>query len=289
MPMSKKQNGIQCIQKVLNSGIRVFRKKKRVWHLNIIFLLGLLFFVHRFLFLFSDLSKNVYSIVLYPVLLSQKYVVLPIKDFFQHRKTKQELQDLVCRLQVEKERLLSENITLNASCAYFEQIGELIHFKKRYDFSELKLSQIIFKHINNKSHFVFVNQGAWHGIKQDMVAVYKNVLIGRVVEVYPLYSKVILTTDRSCKVASFCAKTRANGIHVGQNSLEQTMLFRVSHLLRIIEGDLILSSGEGLVFPQGFALGKIVSAKKGELYYDIKVKPILDLDRIQYCFLIKKG
>ncbi len=52
--------------------------------------------------------------------------------------------------------------------------------------------------------------------------------------------------------------------------------------------DVIISSGEGLVFPKGFALGTVVAADKGELFYDIMVKPALDFKTLQYCMLVAK-
>ena len=267
----------------------MFKRRKKGWFLYIILIGVSLFLINRFVVSFSVIPKYIYSAALYPVFVSQKYIVSPIKNLFEKRKNNNELHELVFSLHNEKERLLAENIQLSAAAEHYEKIEELVDFKKRYSFSELKLAQVIFKHINEKSHFVFVNQGSRHGIKPDMVAVYKNLLIGRVVEVYPFSSKVLLITDKSCKVASFCAKTRANGIHVGKNDIKHTSLSRVSHLSRVKDEDLILSSGEGLVFPKGFGVGKIYASKKGDLYYQIESTPLFDVKKLEYFFLVQKG
>ena len=39
-----------------------------------------------------------------------------------------------------------------------------------------------------------------------MIAVFKDCFLGRVVEVYPWYSKVLLITDPGCKVAVYAPK-----------------------------------------------------------------------------------
>jgi cell shape-determining protein MreC len=62
----------------------------------------------------------------------------------------------------------------------------------------------------------------------------------------------------------------------------------VSHLESVSVGDDVFSSGEGMVFPKGFALGKVISADKGDLFYTITVQPALDFQSLRYCTLIAK-
>jgi len=267
----------------------VFKRKKRRRFLYIFIFTVLLFTVHYFFISFSDIAKYSYSCVLYPVLLSQKYIAAPIKKFFQERKDKQELRELVFKLHRKNEKLLSENMQLRSTHSFYEQVKEIVDFKKRYSVDNLQFCQIIFKHINDNSHFVYIDKGSKQGIEKDMVAVYNTFLLGKVIETFPRYSKVLLVTDKSCKVAAYCSKTKSQGIHVGCNKDKQTMLNRVTHFSQVQKDDLILSSGYGLVFPQGFALGKISKVKKGELYHEIKVKPIFDIQKIDYCFVLKKG
>ena len=132
-----------------------------------------------------------------------------------------------------------------------------------------------------------------------MVALYNNNIVGKVIEVYPWYCKVCLITDADCKIAassfislnankSIRVQKGASGIHEGINNAMFTTLRYVSHLESVNVGDTILSNGEGLIFPKGFALGKITQAHKGELFYEITVQPILDLQSLQYCTLIAK-
>ena len=249
----------------------------------------MLFFINRFVVSFYGRYRYTYSLTVYPFLLSQRYIISPIKTFFAKKKTRQELEKQLSQLQKKMDDLIAENIQLSATSAHYDHIKEILDFKQRYQFSEFTLSKVIFRHINQKSHFVFINKGSSHGIEPDMVAVYKNFLVGRVVEAHPYFSKVILVTDKSCKVAVYCKNTKAHGIHVGKNLADCTYLSHVSHLLNIKKDDVIVSSGDGLVFPKGFALGKIVTAQKGDLYYDVTVSPFFDINNIDYCYIIKKG
>jgi rod shape-determining protein MreC len=226
---------------------------------------------------------------MYPVLYVQHKLSTPIKECFQLYKTVQEMADELAIVRAEKESLQAELIALKSTEQYHENIKELLDFKKRYSSDFVVIGQIIFKHFSPQIHFFLVDRGSKHGIQVDMIAVYNNCLIGRVCEVYPWYCKVVAITDSSCKVAAYCDYTKACGIHVGVNQLEQTNFERVSHLLSVKNGDMILSSGEGLVFPHGFGLGRVKECKKEGLWNRIVVEPLVNLKELSSCALLHKG
>ncbi len=140
--------------------------------------------------------------------------------------------------------------------------------------------------------------GSSQGIKKDMVALYCNAIVGRVTQVYPWYCKVCLVTDADCKIAALCLSSVAlakvgpekgvSGIHEGINDSLYTAMRYISHLESVNVADDVLSSGEGLIFPKGFALGKVVAADKGELFYTITIQPALNFHTLRYCTLIAK-
>lgn len=267
----------------------MFKRKKRRKYLYILFLVALLYTMHRYVLSMSQAKEYFYSGLLYPVLLSQKKIILPVKNFFTQRKNKLELQELVFNLHEENKKLVQENIELRSIINFHNQTREVLEFAKQYKIEKKKLCQVLFRNLTQNSHFIYVDKGSSCGVLPNMVAVYKNCLLGRVTDVYPFYSKVLLITDKLCKVAAYCADTGSNGIHVGKNSMEYTSLDRVSHLCTVQKGDLVLSSGYGLVFPQGFALGKIAGYISGDLYHQIDISPVYNIQDIDYCFLIQKG
>lgn len=249
----------------------------------------LIFFVGRRLVVStSDMVGQFASYLMYPVLLVQNKIVSPIKAFFQHHRSLAELNNEIANLQIQKEVLQADIIALKGQVHYYNDIKELLAFKKRYDPEVAQLGQILFKQFSNQAHFFLVNLGSSQGIKPDMIALYNNCLIGRVSEVYPWYCKIIAITDRSCKVAAYCDQSASCGIHVGTNELGLTALKRISHLSTVKEGDLVLSSGEGMVFPRGFGLGHIKSYKKKGLWHQITVEPLVNLENLSYCLLAHK-
>jgi rod shape-determining protein MreC len=245
--------------------------------------------VHHLLTSSSGTAERISSYLMYPILLSQQHIVAPIKSMFAQKKTVQELELQVKRLEIERDHLLATNIELQSSISYAQQTKELSDYRRLYNTDAAFIAQILVKNFSDQSHYFFVDGGSLKGVQPDMVAVYKNCLVGRVTQVYPHYSKVMLITDKTCKVAAQCTGTKALGIHEGCTQENQCVLNYVSHLFSLERGDLVISSGEGLVFPKGFALGKVKEFTIKGVYYTVDVEPMIDLRRLNYCYIIQKG
>lgn len=248
------------------------------------------FFVCRYCSLFGSSTVGVVSsCFLYPVLRIQKSLIEPMQQWVGNRTSFAQLQQKYAALHDERVQLIAENIALKSSNHYVRSTAELLTFKKRYEKTGERLVQVLARHLSADNQFFLVNAGSRQGVQKDMVALYGNCLLGRVAHVYPWYCKVYLITDSQCKVAAVCTKTGATGIHEGLNNELNTALSHVSHLEKVEVGDTLISSGEGLVFPQGFGLGTIISAERGDLVYTITVKPLVDFNTVRYCTLLAKN
>ncbi len=268
----------------------MFQRRKKIKTLYFVTFGGVIFFIiHRFLFSHFSFINTASSLISYPVLVAQKYVVAPVQLFFKRRKKNVQLTKEVQTLRAEIQKLTAENIELKSQLNYYSDIKELVQFKKRYNKNNGITAQVLLKKLSSQSHIFFIDKGSRYDIEKDMVVVFKNCLVGKVTEVFPFYSKVLLVTDKKCKVAGVCSKTKATGIHVGTNSFDATDLQRISHLSSMKEGDVVISSGDGLIFPQGFALGKVKKATVDGLYFSVIVEPLIDVRDIRYCVVLQKG
>jgi cell shape-determining protein MreC len=61
----------------------------------------------------------------------------------------------------------------------------------------------------------------------------------------------------------------------------------VSHLDTLKEGDLVISQGEGLIFPRGFGLGRVKSYELDGVQYHVTIEPLLDVSTLTFCLLLK--
>jgi rod shape-determining protein MreC len=236
----------------------------------------------------TGIGENVISCMVYPFLRIQQGVVSTFSDYKKYWASHATLLQNLQELQEENRTLLAQIVQAQALQHYKETTQELISFKQRYEVRKSLLAHVILKQFSDNEHSLLVDRGSLHGCEIDMVAVYKNCLLGRVECVYPLYSKIRLITDKGCKVAAYCRASKARGIHEGCNGAYSSLQF-VSHLSQITPHDILISSGEGLLFPQGFGIGRIASFQPDGLYYAITVKPLLKFEELEYCYLIKKG
>ncbi|MBS1987643.1 rod shape-determining protein MreC [Candidatus Dependentiae bacterium] len=248
---------------------------------------GLFFVAHRVLFFKHGMLEDAISYATYPVLWIGNVVQATTNsctDFFQsHAALRQQCQEL----QAQCDTLQGALTAQVAAAHYYEGSKELIDFLQRYDLENKLFAKVLIQHLDDDEHYYYINQGSSHGVTKDMVALYKFQILGRVTEVYPWYSKVMLITDKHCKVAAYTNTTNANGIVKGLNKLDECELIYVSHLLPISDDDLVLSSGQGLVFPEGFCLGQVArhALQEQALYHTIYVRPMVDFKAIKFCWL----
>ena len=192
-------------------------------------------------------------------------------------------------LQKEKELLLEKCNALEATSCYASKIESIVTFAQRYDVKKMRLCQVLLKKLSANEQTFIIEGGLKHGISVDMAVVYKGNLVGKIVRVFDVMSIVMLVTDKRCNVSSYCLKTKTRGILKGLNNDQEVQLHYVDRLSYVEDLDIIVSSGEGLIFPEGFCLGTIVSISPDGVHYKVKVKPSLEPSKIDYCYVVAKG
>lgn len=195
--------------------------------------------------------------------------------------------DRLKSLQKENQLLALQNVRLRAALDFAKDIKELHQFNERYK-QKGQIAQVLTRSFCNQEHYFLLDAGTNKKISKDMIVTFKNSLIGRITDVYPWYSKAQLITDKDCKIAAYTQHTRSLGIHGGNNSAAHCSLDFVEHLAPLKIGEKVYSSGQGLIFPRGFALGKIEAIEHNDLYKKVTVKPLCNFEKIEYCTIILK-
>lgn len=222
--------------------------------------------------------------------LSVRHQVLgPIQRWQQRRLVRKRIYRMLQQYHSDCENLRSQLVELRALHAYQEDIAELSEFKKMYSNGAHQIAQIVQKTLTPFEQSYILDRGSYSGVEIGMAAVYKNCLIGRVTDVYPTFCRIVLITDTACPVSARSAVTRAVGVHEGFGDAQHTRFSFVSHLETVNTGDMIISSGASLIFPQGFLLGTVMSVHNNGLHLEISIAPAIDFHTLSYCALVKKG
>ena len=138
------------------------------------------------------------------------------------------------------------------------------------------------------SHVFLIDKGARRGVKENMLVLSESALVGKVVEVGPLVSKVLLITDPNSKIGVLLQRTRQGGILFGTSQGECRVKY-ISIDTQLAEGDIVETAGFGGAFPKGLIVGTIEQAWKepGQIYQVAKVKPLADLSRLEEVALVE--
>jgi len=267
----------------------LYRSSIRTIGLWIIGIVLFSFAVHRGIVVaHPSIGECTSSYITYPFLRICSAIINPITHWCSERALAHDLLVQHKRLLDDYATLQQEYIRCRAKQDMYDDTQDLITFN---NISEEKghIAQIMMRYISDQSHYYLVDAGSEHGIEPDMVALYKECLVGRVTHVYPYYCKVVLVTDALCKISAYCSETKTTGIHEGLNNTRATTLRHVSHLASMQNDDLVLSSGEGLIFPRGYSLGTVETHSHDGLLYSITIKAMLDFNTLQYCLLTRRG
>ena len=248
-------------------------------------LLLILFLINKIFFFKKTILEDIAANVSYPFLWLGSTIAKPIENVFAHKKNYHKLLSENILLKEENGNLLKENIALQSTIHFDKKSQEILDFKQRYNLDTAIFANVITKNITENEHYFFINRGKIHNIKKDMIAIYKFQIIGKVTDVFRWYSKVLLITDKNCKIAAYTNNTNASGICQGINNINKLKFDFVNHFSNIEKDDFVISSGQGLIFPEGFCAGKVSEYKKNGLYYDISITPLVEIDKIENCLI----
>lgn len=246
----------------------------------------LFFLVHTFVSNRITIVDRVFSIIVVPFLSAYHYCISPFKEKYTHYKEYQKLVEERDFYKKSYTTLHERHIQNLATKGFDQRTAKLEKFSKRYLSNNSILCKILLHRISNNEQVILVNSGSRHGVTSDMIATYGSCLIGRVIEIFPYYSIVQLITDKRSRISVYCAKTHAKGIVEGENKNNELRLSYVDCLQPLQENDLLISAGEGTVFPEGFGIGTIASYEQQDLHYNVTVTPCYDFQTLEYCYLI---
>ncbi len=169
------------------------------------------------------------------------------------------------------------------------RLQKLLAFRSEQAYPEAYLAtKVIARNPGRISNTILIDAGLSQGVLNRMPVVTANGLVGRVLESHTETAVVQLLLDRNCRVS---AVVQREGRTQGIVMCEEGVFYLKDVLVRsdIEEGDLVVSSGLGEMFPKGLYIGRV--AFFGEevqgLFREVILTPGVDFGNLEEVFVLK--
>ena len=166
------------------------------------------------------------------------------------------------------------------------RLRELLNYKSNAPQFDLLPASVIGRNSSTWSNHIIINRGSDDGVRKNMTVVTPNGLVGSVHEAYGSYSEVELITDPRSAVGAIVqrADSRLAGVVKGAaDSSSAINMTNIPQNANIVEGDIIVTSGFGGMYPKGIVIGTVTSLKNdigGLLQYAV-LYPAVDFQKLE--------
>jgi len=197
----------------------------------------------------------------------------------------------VRNLKIQNQLLLSQN---------FKLIREINQLKRQEEENEV-LRKVLNLELNKKfefllakaiaedidQDFILISQGEDTGVKKNMVVITEEgILVGKVKEVFPNFSKVKLITAKDSVFDVLV--NEGLGLAKGQGNLGLSLQL-VPKENQIGRGDIVQTTSFGGTFPEGLLVGKVRNIQRADVepYARGEISPFFTQTQLKFLLVIK--
>ena len=165
-------------------------------------------------------------------------------------------------------------------------LRQLLNYKKANLQFDLLPANVIGRDSATWSSHIIINRGTDDGVQKNMTVITPDGLVGNIHEAYASYSEVELITDPRSAVGSIVqrADSRVAGIVKGSaDSNSAINMTNIPQNANIVEGDTIITSGFGGIYPKGIPIGSVAAIKNdsGGLLQYATLYPCVDFQKLE--------
>jgi len=253
--------------------------------IGIIFVLIVIFFLALNLTSTGKEVRNFFYLISSPIQKTLWRVGDRVSDFFELITEIKNLKKENEELKLKNQERLAEIALLKELKRENEILREALNIGLEKYF-ELTLTEVIGKDISQDS--ILINRGSKEGVKEGLpIITQQKTLVGKISEVYKNFSKVMLISNKESSFDARVQGTEAIGIVKGKGNF-RLFLDLLPSDIEIKEGDILVTTALGGVFPSGLLIGQIKEVKKSDLepWQQAEISPFFDIKEIETLFII---
>lgn len=190
------------------------------------------------------------------------------------------------RLHGELDQLRLQLVQTRNRAAEADRLAALLGFRQAHADLPLLAARVIGADPAATTRVVYIDRGSNDSVRSNMAVITPDGVIGKILEVYPASSQVLLVTDRESGVGALLGDSRTEGVVKGTGGPDLLMDYVVSDE-KVAAGEPVLTSGLDQIFPKGLPIGAVVSTKPAIPFQKITVRPSARLDRLEDVLVIQ--
>jgi rod shape-determining protein MreC len=201
-------------------------------------------------------------------------------DLRHTRQQNHDLQDQIARLRLEQAALSEDAIQGH-------RLQTLLDFQQHYVAATVA-AQVIGTSGSDLSRVLYIDKGAKDGLKPDQAVITPDGIIGKLRDVFPHTSQVLLINDQTSGAGVVLATTRLRAILRGSTT-GQVVINNLTPDSRIKPGEQVLTSGGDQIYPRGLPVGTIESVAPDpdhQPYTLIQLRPAANLNQLEEVLVI---
>jgi len=170
-----------------------------------------------------------------------------------------------------------------------QRLRKALQFSQQTDYYTL-LAEVVGRGTPRMPSAITVSAGSEQGVIVDLPVIDQDGIIGKVLSVSGQSSVVQLITDPNLKISAMDARSRVQGI-VSSAGGGMLRMENVPANVDIRQGDPIISSGLGGVFPKGLKVGtvkRVVKPQSG-LFFGVEIEPSAKISTPEEVFIVFHG
>lgn len=167
------------------------------------------------------------------------------------------------------------------------RLRELLNSSARLD-ARVFVAEIIGIDADPNRQEMVVNKGAGSQVFRGQAVLDANGLIGQVVDVGPLASRVLLITDATHAMSVQVNRNGMRTLVAGTGHPDRLRLLYVPDTADIVVGDLLVSTGLGRRYPAGYPVATVTAVEPvpGQAFLQVGARPTAHLDRVSHVLLV---
>ncbi len=189
------------------------------------------------------------------------------------------------RLREEVQRLSGDVTRLRETAQAAQRLESLLAFRLQTPY-RVVAARVVGRDPARWFATIVVDRGSTDGVARNAPVVTGEGAAGRVIEVTPFSSRVLLLSDPRSAVSVILQSSREIGVVEGMGEGDLQLKY-VSRATAVPKDEVVVTSGQGGVFPPGIVVGRLATLRAGSaIFREGTVRPAADLSRIEEVLII---